>query len=155
MGDETNLEVYRLQASHALITCRRRTPDQPGSKIDEIRGPVHNNCSTRPSTLRVWKRSSSTEQNNLRLGYWFCLRLRDGMAGQNKQRCQSENTTFATMHVDRYAFQCRRESVYRVSIRSFWAYHGLPFNNPVREGLPTNRELSRRFPVKVDRSPEG
>ena len=43
-----------------------------------------------------------------------------------------------------------REVAISDMLRMLQAY-GLPFRNPVREGLPTMRELTRKAPWKTDR----
>src|SRR5882757_869611 len=80
MGNETDFEVYRLQSTYAFVARCRGSPDQPGSKIHEIRSTVYNDCRARTATLRVGQRSSGSQQNDLRFTYCFGLCLRNARA---------------------------------------------------------------------------
>src|ERR1700704_4499940 len=84
VGDETGLEVCRLQSVYPFVASRCSSPDQPGSKVHKIRNTVNNNCCARPTTLWVGQRSSGPQQNNLRFTYCFGLRLRNAGAEQDK-----------------------------------------------------------------------
>jgi hypothetical protein len=82
VGDEADLEVYRLKSVYTFVARCRGSPDQPGSKIHEIRSAVDDNCCARPATLWVWQRSSGSQQNNLRFSCRLGLRMRVAKAGQ-------------------------------------------------------------------------